>query len=301
MIDGVDVPVSVTTGGTNPTALIQAGNLNIGARNARQFFPGKIAQAAVFSAKVTQAQMQAYYSQGLTGTETSLISAYSFNNSLNDLNANANNLTANGSAVATNADSPFAGGANASTAYTAGTTEFGEVFNVSFSTNTTIVVQVPDGYLIPTSGGVSALAYSTQASPLGWPEPGGIRTISAVVMGSDEPNVNATETLVSQSIMSGYVPAGRKIRISGWLNLVTTAAGSVVINLKDGATTGSANLAIENINATAGVRFSQYISRIITNTSAGSRSFALTIQINANAVAVQGGTIGKSDFSLEIV
>jgi hypothetical protein len=125
-IDGVLVQ---STGA--PTATItQAGNLEIGSMNAASFFPGKIAQAALFSAVINQATIQSYISQGLTGTETSLISAYSFNNSVNDLNANANNLTANGSAVATNADSPFAGGTNASTAYTAGANEFGEVFGL---------------------------------------------------------------------------------------------------------------------------------------------------------------------------
>ena len=86
MLDGVDVPSSVNRAGTNPTALVQAGDLQVGAYNGSNFFPGKIAQAAVFNAKVTQATMKGYISQGLSGSETSLISAYSFNNTLNDLN-----------------------------------------------------------------------------------------------------------------------------------------------------------------------------------------------------------------------
>ena len=52
MIDGVDVPATVARAGTNPTSLIQAGNLNIGAINAAAFFPGKIAQVAVYNAKL---------------------------------------------------------------------------------------------------------------------------------------------------------------------------------------------------------------------------------------------------------
>lgn len=166
MMDGVDVPASVSRGGTNPTSLIQAGDLNIGSYNngaANSFFPGKIAQVAIYSAKVTQATILASMHQTLVGTETSLISAYSFNNSINDLNANANNLTANGSAVATNADSPFAQGA------TTGTLEYGIITSNSFSTNTTLTVQVPEGCAIPTSGGVSAVSYSTQAVPYGFP------------------------------------------------------------------------------------------------------------------------------------
>ena len=171
MIDGVDVPSTVTRGGTNPTALVQAGNLEVGSRNAgTNFFPGKIAQVAIYNAKVTQANIRATISQGLSGSETSLISAYSFNNSINDLNtSNANNLTASGSATATNADSPFALGNDLASAYTKGTTDFGIVMATSFSTNTTVTVQVPEGCTIPTSGGVSAVAYSAQRNPYGFP------------------------------------------------------------------------------------------------------------------------------------
>lgn len=167
MIDGVDVPAFVTRAGTNPTALVQAGNLNIGAYNgASEFFPGKLAQVAIYSAKVTQATIKASMNQTLTGSETSLISAYSFNNSINDLSANANNLTANGSATATNADTPFT---QTQTGVTAGTTNYAIITAASFSTNTTLTVQVPEGDTIPTSGGVSAVAYSTQKVPYGFP------------------------------------------------------------------------------------------------------------------------------------
>lgn len=167
MIDGVDVPVSVSRSGTNPTALVQAGNLEVGGSNSGAFyFPGKIAQVAIYNAKVTQANIRATISQGLTGSETSLISAYSFNNSTNDLSANANNLTANGSAVATNADSPFGGQADGTIS---STLDYAIVQAASFSTNTTLTVQVPEGCTIPTSGGVSAVSYSSVKVPYGFP------------------------------------------------------------------------------------------------------------------------------------
>lgn len=164
MIDGVDVPARVARSGSNPTALIQAGNLEVGSFNGgSQYFDGKIAQVAIYSAKVTQATILASMNQALAGNETSLISAYSFDNSINDLNVNANNLTANNSAVATATDSPFAGGT------TAGVTEYAIVTNTAFSTNSTITVQVPEGYAIPTSGGISAVLYSTHKTPYGFP------------------------------------------------------------------------------------------------------------------------------------
>lgn len=170
MFDGVDIPAAVGRGGTNPTALVQAGNLEIGSANAATFYGGKIAQVAIFNAKVTQATIRGYISQGLAGNETSLISAYSFNNSINDLNTtNANNLTANGSAVATNADSPFGGNSFGNISSTLG---YGIVQSSTFSTNTTLVVQVPEGCTIPTSGGVTTVSYSALKAPYGMPTAG---------------------------------------------------------------------------------------------------------------------------------
>ena len=167
MFDGMDVVSTVARGGTNPTALVQAGNLEVGSANATAYFDGKIAQVAVYSAKVTQATVLASMHQTLTGSETSLVSAYTFNNSLLDLNANDNDLTANGGALATDTDSPFAGG-NV-TEFTDGTVEMGIVTKTAFSTNTTLTVQVPESYAIPTSGGISAVSYSVQKTPYGFP------------------------------------------------------------------------------------------------------------------------------------
>lgn len=164
MIDGIDVPATVARNGTNPTALVQAGNLEVGSNNGgTNPFDGKLAQVAYYTAKVTQATILASIDRTLSGTETSLGSAYSFSNSITDLNTTTpNDLTAQNSAVATNADTPFSGGSG-------GTTEYALVMSASFSTDTTLVVQVPEGYAIPTTGGVSALAYSTHKSPQGFP------------------------------------------------------------------------------------------------------------------------------------
>lgn len=169
MIDGLDVPATVARTGTNPVALVQAGSLEIGSFNGGSNpLNGKLAQVAVYSAKVTQATMRGYYSQGLLGTETSLISAYSFNNAVTDLNVtSANDLTANGSAVATSADSPFAQD-DAGTPTAA--TDIAVITKKAFSTNTTITVQVPEGCTIPTGGGVSTVSYSSAGVPFGFPK-----------------------------------------------------------------------------------------------------------------------------------
>jgi hypothetical protein len=178
MIDGVDVPALVFRAGTNPTALVQAGNLEIGSINGGTLpFNGKIAQVAIYSAKVTQATILASMHQTLSGSETSLISAYSFNNTINDLNANANNLTANGSAVATNADSPYGGQADGTIS---STVDYGIVTKTAFSTNTTLTVQVPEGCTIPTTGGVSAVSYATVKAPYGMPAQSGKWTVDMI-------------------------------------------------------------------------------------------------------------------------
>lgn len=166
MIDGVDVPAVVSRGGTNPTALVQAGNLEIGSFNGGTvLLAGKVAQVAIYNAKVTQANVRATISQTLAGTETSLISAYSFNNTINDLNANANNLTANGSAVATNADSPFSQDSNGVPSG-GGNYDWGIVTKVA---TTVVTVQTPEGSAIPTSGGVSSVDMSAWKVPFGFP------------------------------------------------------------------------------------------------------------------------------------
>lgn len=170
MFDGVAVPSAVVRAGTNPTALVQAGNINVGAANATDFFPGKISQAWVSSAKVTQTNVNTLFSQGLTSTLIStnnIVSAWSFDNSINDLNTtNANNLTAQNSAVATNADS-FCG--QLSSGVVSSTYDHFIVQTATFSTDTTLVVRVPEGNTLPTSGGISLLEYSNIGRPYGFP------------------------------------------------------------------------------------------------------------------------------------
>lgn len=186
-IDGIEVPAFYTNGGA--TAVTQAGDLTIGKSSGSNYFDGKIAQAAVFSAVLSASTIRSYISQTLSGSETSLVSAYSFNNSINDLNTtNANNLTANGGALATNSDSPFSVDSNGTPG---GSYDYAIVTKVA---TTTITVQVPEGCTIPTSGGISAVSYSGLKVPYGFPVDSGRWRVSTILRFSavQAPPVNNT-------------------------------------------------------------------------------------------------------------
>lgn len=157
-IDGVSVPGLVTQTGT-ATAIVQGITaLVVGAQKSAGTNPwdGKIAQASVHSAVLTGDQIRAMASQTISSSTPSIVSGFTFNGAATDVTANANDLTASGGATY-GTDSPM----NA--------TEYGIITANSFSTNTTLTVQVPVGYAIPTSGGVSSVFYSTQDVPYGFP------------------------------------------------------------------------------------------------------------------------------------
>lgn len=292
MFDGVDVAASVARGGSNPTALIQAGNLEIGAWNGGLLpFDGKIAQVAIYSAKVTQATILASINRTLSGSETSLISAYSFNNTINDLNANANNLTAQGSAVATNADSPFAN------AVTAGSLEYAEVLNVAFSTNTTVTVRVPDGCQIPTSGGVSSVLYSTQSNPYGLPDFSNV-IASARICSNYVAPAGADNPALGLSSLAGYIPNGRVARLTFRGNSYNTGgAGKNYFYFKESSTQlAKFNVPVSAINTI----FSSSPSIDIYPTT-GAHTYALNGGSDVTAWAIEASTTEPAIFTLELV
>lgn len=248
MIDGVDVPATVTRQGTNPTSLVQAGDLQVGARNGTLLFPGKIAQVAIFNSKVTQATMQGYMSQGLSGSETSLISAYSFNNSITDLNTtSANNLTNNNSTSITNADSPFGGQADGTISATK------DYCIVQTASASTLVVQVPEGCTIPTSGGVSACSYSSFKNPYGFPGQRGKFLVQAQYKVDSSTTSNANYGPFQSGGFALTVPIGSfDVGYGGILyNTTTTRVG---FSLSPSSLTGVAELAESSIDYTTRVQ-----------------------------------------------
>lgn len=231
MIDGASVTVQVARAGTNPTALIQAGNLEVGSLNAGTSpFSGKLAQVFVSSAKITQANMQLLKNQGITSSDCStynIISAYSLSGAsgATDINTtNANNLTAQGSATTTNTDSPFGlDGFN-----TPGTSEFGIVMSCTFSTNTTMVVQAPEGCTwptLPTSSAISSMSYSTEKIPYGFPADNGRWAVIAAYTVQQTAKANTTFAQWYGSQMD--VPVGSwKLKLYAPIYMPASATGA---------------------------------------------------------------------------
>ena len=287
MFDGVDVPAFVARAGTNPTALVQAGNLEVGSWNGGLLpFNGKLAQVAVYSAKVTQANVRATIAQGLVGTETSLVSAYSFNNSINDLNAgNANNLTANGSAVATNADSPFGGQADGTISSTL------DYCVVQKITASTITVQVPEGCTIPTTGGVSACSYSSFKNPYGFPGQRGKWRVFALL------RANQTATMASSLNWVAF-PQTFTIPIGSWrygikavIQSTTSGASStrsIFVNLNSSAPANSSASESDGGNDTPLLRY-------LANTGTTSQGQAEDYRDTDLAAATTYTVYGMSD------
>ena len=204
-IDGVLAPSTIS--GT-ATSLLQVGNLEIGTYNATAFFPGQIAQAAVFSSVLSATTIQNYYSQGLLGTEPTLISAYSFNGTPNDLNStNANNLTSNAAAGYTTS-SPFSTQASG---IPNGLNDFGIVQTATFSTNTTVVFQVAEGCTVPTIGGVASVVYSSNKVPYGFPSQRGKWTIQTIKIAVETVPISAVNAWIASSHKL-TIPIGEWIR-----------------------------------------------------------------------------------------
>ena len=297
MIDGQDVPAFVYRSGTNPTAIIQAGNLEIGSRNGGTIpFDGKIAQVAIYSAKVTQANMRLTMSQGLSGSETFLVSAYSLDNTLNDLNTtNANNLTANGGAAATATDSPFAN------AVAKGLLEYAEINSVAFSTNTTVNVRVPDTCMIPTSGGVSAVSYSTQSNPYGLPYFSKIIGYAQIM--SNFTTSSATDTQVLGLTCPVVVPTGARVKVTFFASNIanattTTIATATIYNGTPGSGTKLDEILSPMVSGIGNMGNSVYMTYTPTS---GSNTFNAGIRTTGGTVTVAGATTTPSYLQVELV
>lgn len=156
-INGVEVPGVVSRAGSNPTAIIQAGDLQIGKDNTTNYFDGKISDVRLWNVLRTTTQIRDNMNQQLVGSETNLMGYWKLNGNFTDSTVNANTLTGSGGAVATNLDNPMKD------------TEYGIITDISYSApNTTVRVFTGTDHNIPNMT-LNAAYYSTQAVPYGFP------------------------------------------------------------------------------------------------------------------------------------
>lgn len=174
-IDGVSVAVTYTSG--TSTSITNTGPLNIGARNsASNYFDGKIADVRLWSVVRTATQIRDNMNQQLVGNETNLVAYYKLDGSFTDSTSNANNLTGQAGAVATNADNPM----NA--------TEYGIVTAVD---SNSITVFTGTNYNIPNAT-LSTPYYSTQKIPFGFPGSKGKWQVSTISYQTSAVTISAT-------------------------------------------------------------------------------------------------------------
>jgi hypothetical protein len=277
-IDGVLVPSAVTTTGTC-TALVQGTTaLVVGAGKSAGTSPfdGKIAQAAVYSAVLSAATIRAAANQTLTGSETSLVSAYSFNGVITDLNtSNANNLTAIASAVATEADSPFGGQADGTES---STLDYAIITKIA---TTAVTVQVPEGCTIPTTGGISGVSYATVKTPYGFPGQRGKWQISSISLTNQAQLTPTSATWYNVGSHQLSVPVG------SW---ATTIEGNISAG-ESGGTLITASATLSKANNTQDNLL--FTSTFTVNAGAGAAAnvnigggYSKTVDVETSAIQV---------------
>lgn len=155
--NGVSLAVQFLTGGTSPSALVQAGNFEIGAITGAAFFDGKLSDARLWNVVRTATQIRDNMYQQLVGNETNLIGYWKLSGNFDDSTSNVNHLTGQAGAVATSTDNPF------------NLTEYAVLVKKEFSSpNTILTFATPQGGGIPNMT-LIAPYYSAQDTPYGFP------------------------------------------------------------------------------------------------------------------------------------
>jgi len=236
--DGIAVPAYQSgVGGTNPTTAGTGGDFSIGRPGAYAsfYFPGYISNVAVFDAVLSAATIRQHATYKLTGSETNCIGAWSLDNTAND-QFGANNLTATGG-VGFTAQTPH--GQLDSGVQT--TKAVGLVMKVN---GTDVTVQVPEGVTIPTTGGITSVAYSTQANPYGFVSDKGRWAVESLLR-TDIGGTSASTSWFYPGTFGVYIPVGTW-NISYLIGVRCAASTNSYITNTTGLSTsssGAANIA----------------------------------------------------------
>jgi hypothetical protein len=223
-INGVSVAVQATS--TSGSALTQAGNLQVGAFNGGGFFDGKLADIRIWNAIRAQVDIRTNMNQQLAGSETNLVFYAKLDNNFNDSTSNANNLTGQNSAVATDTDNPMK------------SVEYGIITNASYSLpNTTLTIFTGTDYNIP-NGALANFYYSSTRAPYGFP--GGDKwLVDALVRVSVAVAIGATGTWFDTNHKLSVPTGAWKLMHEGAYSQANSSNGSTQLSTTlTGATAG---------------------------------------------------------------
>ncbi len=235
-INGVDVPALLTSSGSNPTAFIQAGNLQVGASNGGSFFDGKIADVRLWSDIRTETEIRDNMNQQLTGSETNLVGYWQLDGDLNDSTANANHMAGSGGAVATDVDNPM------------NDTEYAIIQSVTYSApDTTINVFTGKAGAIPNLT-LTSPYYSTQKTPFGFPASRGNWRVESIFRSTQTKSIPAVDTWAPSNSKLTVGMGAWRVGFEGAFLLESTVAGNRAGNiLMSNTTINPPTNGIENI------------------------------------------------------
>lgn len=271
-IDGTSVAVAVVRGGTNPTALVQAGNLQVGAANSTDFFDGELDEVWIENTKLTQTQICDRMCQQFTpGAGT--VGYWKLDGNFNDSSANANNLTASGGATATTVDNPM----NAK-----------EHAVIASVTSTTVTVQTGPNSMIPNMT-LSSPVYSLMENP--WGLPGGLgrnRVIGHALLGNTYSSSSTAVGQIPGLSVPVTVPTGRQVEITLFSRSIYNSSGFtyVITGIHDGTVSSATQVSLSTAyTATANQEF-PHATMIVLSPSAGSHTFNASLRCDAGTAFI---------------
>lgn len=221
-IDGKSVAMQSTG---SSTSLTQAGPLQIAALNSTDFFSGSISEARVWSVAQTQSAIQSNMSINLIGNEANLVTCIPGSGSFTDITTNANTLTAQNSAIATQSSNPFRA------------SEYATIRAISYSNPTTTITLFTPGGSLPNQT-LNNPAFSTDDHPFGLPEALNTKILGKVLWCTNQTN---TATGGGTPVTGGSItitnPAdGKMLVLKAYATSIAAGSGTPLLGLYNGST-----------------------------------------------------------------
>jgi hypothetical protein len=104
-----------------------------------------------------------------------------------------------------------------------GTTDYGIIRSVA---TTTVTVQTPEGNAIPTSGGVSAMSYSTQDRPYGMPTDD-LNILGRAIVQANQTGITSLTDVNGLSVTAS-IPVNRQVKITGYVNGQSSVSTDII-------------------------------------------------------------------------